>query len=299
MNIFITGGSGFVGKNLSYYLLKRGHCVTAVGRSRLHKLSGHENFQYISADTTQRGPWQDKLQEMDWVVNLAGATIFRCWTNSYKTQIYDSRILTTRNLVEAVPENRDVTLCSTSAAGYYGSRGNTILYEDAHPGDDFLAGICIAWGSEAYKAAAKGIRVAAMRFGVVLGKNGGAIQKMRPTFKLFAGGPLGNGKQWFPWIHMDDLTAAIFFILENSAIKGPVNFCAPEQVRNMDFARALGNALNRPSFMPAPAFMIRLITGELGQSFLNSQRPIPEKLTGYGFRFQYPDIDSALREIVK
>lgn len=299
MNIFVTGGSGFVGTNLSYYLLRQGHRVTAVGRSSFHKLFGHENFQYISADTTQKGVWQNTLQEMDAVVNLAGTTIFRRWTKSCKSKIYDSRILTTRNLVKAMPENRDVTLCSASAAGYYGSRGDTILYEDAHPGDDFLAGICIAWEKEAYKAAAKGIRVAAMRFGVVLGKSGGAIQKMLLAFKLFAGGPLGNGKQWFPWIHMDDLTAAILFIIENPAIKGPVNFCAPEQVRNMNFARALGNVLNRPSFMPAPAFMVRLIMGELGASLLNSQRPISDKLAGHGFMFQYPDIHSALREIVK
>ncbi len=298
MNIFVTGGSGFVGTNLSYYLLRQGHRVTAVGRSSFHKLSGHENFQYISADTTQKGTWQDTLGKMDAVVNLAGTTIFRRWTKISKSQIYDSRILTTRNLVKAMPDNRDVILCSASAAGYYGGRGDKILNEDERPGDDFLANICIAWEKEAFRAEAKGIRVAAMRFGVVLGKSGGALQKMLLAFKLFAGGPLGNGKQWFPWIHMDDLTAAILFIIENPAIKGPVNFCAAEQVRNADFARALGNALNRPSFMPAPAFMIRLIMGELGASLLNSQRPVSDKLTGYGFRFQYPDIDNALRAIV-
>jgi len=299
MNIFITGGSGFVGTDLSYYLLEQGHRVTAAGRSSLHKLSGHENFQYISADTTQKGAWQNTLQEMDAAINLAGATIFRRWTESCKSQIYDSRILTTRNLVEAMPDNRAMTLCSASAAGYYGSRGDKILNEDARPGDGFLADVCIAWEKEACQAEAKGIRVAVMRFGAVLGKGGGAIQKMLPAFKFFAGGPMGNGKHWFPWIHMDDLTSAVLFILENPAIKGPVNFCAPEQVRNADFARALGNVLNRPCLMPAPAFMIRLIMGELGESLLNSQRLVSDRLTGYGFRFQHPCIDSALRETVK
>lgn len=299
MNILITGGSGFVGKALSYYLLGQGHVVTAIGRSSVHEWSGCENFHYISADTTQKGTWQDRLQEVDAVVNLAGATIFRRWTERYKAQLYDSRILTTRHLVAALPENRDVTLCSASAAGYYGSRGDELLNEAARPGDDFLAKVCIAWENEACQAEAKGIRVVVMRFGVVLGKGGGAIEKMLLAFRLCAGGPLGNGKHWFPWIHMTDLIAAICFLLENAAVQGPVNFCAPGQVRNADFARALGNAVNRPAFMPAPAFMIHLIMGELGRSLLNSQRSVPEKLTGYGFEFQYPDIDNALREIVK
>jgi len=298
MNIFITGGSGFVGTGLSRYLLKEGHSVIAVGRSPSHKLNGKENFQYISADTTEKGDWQNALHKVDAAVNLAGTNIFRLWTNRYKAQIYDSRILTTRNLVEAMPENRGLTLCSTSAAGYYGNRGDEILKEDARPGDDFLAKVCIDWEKEAYQAEVKGIRVVTTRFGVVLGKSGGAIKKMLPAFKFFMGGPMGNGKHWFPWIHMDDLVSAILFILENRKIKGPVNFCASEPVRNKDFAKALGNSLNRPSFMTAPAFMIRLIMGKLGASLLNSQRVSSDKLTKYGFKFQHPDIASALSEIL-
>ncbi len=298
MNIFITGGSGFVGTDLSRYLLREGHSVIAVGRSPGHKLDGNENFQYISADTTKKGVWQNALGQVDAVVNLAGINILRLWTDSYKTQIYDSRILTTRNLVEAMPADKGVTLCSTSAAGYYGNRGDEILKEDARPGDDFLAKVCIDWEKKAYQAEAKGIRVVTMRFGVVLGKSGGPIKKMLPAFKFFVGGPMGNGKHWFPWIHMDDLISAILFILENREIKGPVNFCASEPVRNIDFAKALGNALNRPSFMTAPAFMIRLIMGELGASLLNSQRLSSDKLTRHGFKFQHPDINSALSEIL-
>ncbi len=299
MKIFITGGSGFVGTDLSRYLLKEGHSVIAAGRSSSHKLAGHENFQYISVDTTQKGDWQNSLDKVDAAVNLAGRNILRLWTDRYKTQIYDSRILTTRNLVEAMPDNKGVTLCSASAAGYYGNRDDEILKEDARPGDDFLAKVCIDWEKEAFQAKAKGIRVVAMRFGAVLGKNGGALKKMLPAFKFFAGGPMGNGKHWFPWIHMDDLISAILFILQNREIKGPVNFCAPEPVRNMDFVKTLGNVLSRPSFMPAPAFMIRLIMGELGASLLNSQRLIPDKLTRYSFKFQYPDVNSALSDILK
>ena len=298
MNIFITGGSGFVGTDLSRYLLREGHSVIAVGMSPRHKLDGKQNFQYISADTTKKGDWQNALHKVDVVVNLAGINILRFWTDNYKAKIYDSRILTTRNLVEAMPDDKGITLCSTSAAGYYGNRGNEILKEDARPGDDFLAKVCIDWEKEAYQAEAKGIRVVTMRFGVVLGKNGGPIKKMLPAFKFFVGGPMGNGKHWFPWIHMDDLISAILFILETQEIKGPVNFCASEPVRNIDFAKALGNALNRPSFMTVPAFMIRLIMGELGSSLLNSQRLSSDKLIRYGFKFQHPDVNSALNEIL-
>jgi len=296
MKIFITGGTGFIGTYLSSYLLKKGHSVVAVGRSPDHKLDGQGNFKYISADTTKNGDWQNALYKADAAVNLAGANIFRLWTDRYKTKIYDSRILTTRNLVEAMPN--ELTLYSTSAAGYYGNRGDEILTEEARQGDDFLAKVCIDWEKEAYQAEKKGIRVVTMRFGVVLGKSGGAIKKMLPAFKSFVGGPMGNGKHWFPWIHIYDLVSAILFIHKNREIKGPVNFCAPEPVRNTDFAKALGNALNRPSFMTAPAFMIRLVMGELGATFLNSQMISPAKLTRYGFKFQHPDINSALSEIM-
>jgi uncharacterized protein len=298
MKIFITGGSGFVGTDLSRYLLKEGHSVIALGRSPSHKLDGNENFQYVSTDTTEKGDWQNALHKVDAAVNLAGINIFRLWTARNKTHIYDSRILTTRNLVEAMPDDKGVALCSTSAAGYYGNRGDEILKEDARWGDDFLAKVCIDWEKEAYQAEAKGIRVVTMRFGVVLGKSGGAIKKMLPAFKYFVGGPMGTGKHWFSWIHMDDLISAILFILEHREIKGPVNFCASEPVRNIDFAKALGNTINRPSFMTAPAFMIRLIMGELGASLLNSQRVSSDKLSRYGFKFQYPDVNSALNEIL-
>lgn len=299
MKIFITGGSGFVGTNLSFYLLEKGHSIIAVGTSLSHKVISHENFRYISADTTIKGAWQDALKDVDAVINLAGKNIFKLWSDNYKKQIYKSRILTTRNLVEAMPDKKDTILCSTSAAGYYGDRADEVLKEDSLPGYDFLAKVCIDWEKEAFQAQAKGIRVAAMRFGVVLGKNGGALAKMVPAFKFFAGGPLGSGLQWFPWIHMDDLIAAIIFILENPDIKGPLNFCSPNPVRNRDFAKTLGKVLSRPSFMRAPSFMIRLIMGEMGKSLMSSQRAIPDKLLKHGFTFQYPDINNTLYDLVR
>jgi uncharacterized protein len=298
MKIFITGGSGFVGTNLSFYLLEKRHRVIAVGSSSAHKVIRHDNFYYISADTTTKGAWQDALKDVDAVINLAGKNIFKRWSDTYKDQIYTSRILTTRNLVDAIPEKKDIILCSTSASGYYGDRADEILKEDALPGKDFAAKVCRDWEKEAFQAQAKGARVAVMRFGVVLGKNGGALAKMLPAFKSFAGGPLGSGLQWFPWIHMDDLIAAIMFILENPDIKGPFNFCSPHPVRNRDFSKTLGQVLNRPSVLRTPSFMIRLIMGEMGKSLTSSQRAIPDKLLKHGFKFQYPEIHNALYNLV-
>jgi len=299
MKIFITGGSGFVGTRLIHDLIDRGHRVIAVGTSSAHKNPPNENFRYISADTTLKGPWQDALEDIDAIINLAGRNIFKLWSDTYKNQIYNSRILTTRNLVEAVPESKGIILCSTSGAGYYGNRADEVLMEDASPGSDFLAKVSIDWEKEAFLAEKKGVRVAAMRFGVVLDKNGGALAKMIPAFKFFAGGPLGTGLQWFPWIHMDDLISAINFIIENNEIKGPVNFCAPNPIRNRDFGKALGNVLKRPSFMKVPLFMIRLVMGEMGTLLTNSQKVIPHKLLRHGFKFQHPDIDHALGDILK
>ena len=299
MKIFITGGSGFVGTNLSFYMLEKGHSVIAVGTSPAHKVIRHDNFHYISADTTTKGTWQDALKHVDAVINLAGKNILKRWSNNYKNQIYNSRILTTRNLVEALPEKKEIILCSTSAAGYYGDRADEILKESALPGYDFLAKVCMDWEKEAFQAESKGIRVAVMRFGVVLGKNGGALAKMVPAFKFFAGGPLGSGLQWFTWIHMDDLIASIIFILENPDVKGPLNFCSPNPLRNRDFAKTLGNVLNRPSFMKAPSGIIRLMMGEMGKSLMSSQRAIPDKLLKHGFKFQYPDINNALYNLVR
>lgn len=299
MKIFISGGTGFVGTFLVRYLLDIGHSVIATGSSSAPESVDHENFLFISADTTKKGPWQDSLNNIDALINLAGRTIFNRWSERYKKEIYNSRILTTRNLVEAMPDDKAVVLCSTSAVGYYGDRGEEILKEDAGPGNDFLATVSMDWEKEALLAERKGARVAIMRFGVVLGKNGGALLKMIPAFKSFAGGPVGSGDQWFPWIHMDDLISAMVHIIENQDMKGPVNFCAPNPVRNRDFAKALGKVLGRPSFMRTPSFMIRTLMGEMGTALLGSQRTVPDKLLKSGFEFQYPDVEKALGHLLK
>ncbi len=298
MKILITGGLGFVGTNLSDYLLDKGHAVIAVGRAAAQNRITSDRYRYVSGDTARPGDWQAALGDVDAVVNLAGKSIFKRWSESYKKEIYDSRILTTRNVVAALPADRGVVLCSASGAGYYGNRRDDLLKENEKPGNDFLASVSGDWETEALKGAEKGIRVALMRFGVILGKGGGALVKMIPAFKAFVGGPIGNGSQWFPWIHLADLMAAIVFICEHPQISGPLNFCAPNPVRNRDLANTLGEVLGRPAIMPAPAFMVRAVLGEFGNVLLDSQRTVPDSLLSHGFEFQYPDIRSAIQAVV-
>jgi len=298
MKVFITGVTGFVGRHLATLLLQEGHTVSGVGTRTRQDVIHHEIFSYISADTTRPGPWQDALADVDAVINLAGKSIFGRWSDRYKKRIYDSRILTTRNLVDALPENKAVIFCSTSATGFYGDGGDDILTESSPGGDDFLARVGRDWEAEALRAEEKGARVVLARFGIVLGKQGGMMQKVLPAFRLYAGGPLGDGMQWFPWIHMDDLLAAFQFVLKNDTVRGPVNFCSPNPVRNHDFSKALGRVLNRPVFMRTPSLLLRIVMGELAAAVLCSQRAVPEKLLEFGFQFKYPGIEDALTNIV-
>jgi len=217
------------------------------------------------------------------------------WNEKYKALIYNTRILTTRNIVSALPQNRNIILVSTSAAGFYGDRGEEVLDESKVPGDDFLARVCVDWERAAFAAKEKGVRVIISRFGVVLGKNGGALAKMLPAYRMFAGGPLGKGLHWFPWIHMADLLSAIEFVMVHEEIEGPLNFCSPNPVRNGEFSRTLARELGKPAFMRTPAFLLKLIAGELGGVLLSSQRAVPTRLLSQGFQFKYPDVSDAIR----
>ena len=298
MKVLITGGLGFVGTQLSIRLLGRGHQVTVVDHSPEPHARTPQDVRYISADTTVKGAWQESVSRQDAVINLAGASIFSRWNEKTKQLIRDSRILTTRNVVEAMPTKGGTVLCSTSAVGYYGFRGDEELREEDTPGGDFLAKVCVDWENEARKGIDKGVRVAITRFGIVLGKTGGALGQMIPAFKKFVGGPLGAGNQWFSWIHMEDLLNAFMFVFEKDDISGPVNFCSPNPVRNRDLAKALGRILSRPSFLTTPAFMLRLVLGEFGSVLLEGQRVIPAQLVKHGFTFRHPEIMGALQDIL-
>lgn len=299
MKISITGGGGFVGRHLSALLLQRGHRVTAIGRRPPPDPGGGGAFTAIRADTSAAGAWQEAIAASDGVVNLAGETIFQRWNRRTKARIRDSRILTTRHVVEALPAGPGTLLLNASAVGYYGDRNDAVLTEAEPPGDDFLARLAADWEAEASAAAKKEVRVVAARLGIVLGAGGGALAKMIPAFKAFAGGPVGSGSQWFPWIHTGDLCAAFLHVIETPRLEGPFNFCAPHPVRNREFAAALGAALDRPAVVPVPAVVLRLALGEFASALLASLRVVPERLTREGFTFAHPRVETALASLVE
>lgn len=300
MKIFMTGGTGFVGTSLTRRLISEGHSVTILAQA----LSGTElkmtGLSYLMGNPTTKGKWQEAVPEHDVIINLAGASIFSRWTSERKKILLSSRIETTRNLVEALPARAEqITFFSTSAVGYYGFHEDEELIESSSPGHDFLAKLAYDWEQQAFRAQDKGARVMITRFGIVLGKNGGALGQMIPLFKYFLGGPLGGGRQWFSWVHIHDLAEAFLFLLKKEDISGAINLCSPCPVRNKDLGEAIGAVLHRPSFLPAPGFMIELILGEFGSVLLKGQRVIPRRLLDAGFGFQYPDIRDALKDIIK
>jgi hypothetical protein len=297
MKILVAGASGFVGTHLCRFLLNANHNVIGLARSEPNNRIAHQNYRFIAADTTRPGPWQERLTEVDAVINLAGRSIFGRWTEAVKSDIRESRIMTTRNVVLGLPQGKAAVLISASGVGYYGSRGDEVLTEEAPAGDDFLARLSIDWEREALAARVKGARVVVTRLGVVLGRGGGAMAQMLPAFKAFVGGPIGDGRQWFPWIHLHDLTAAMLFLIEHRALSGPVNLCAPHPVPNRTLAAAIGKSLNRPAFMRAPAFMIRMALGEFADVLLASQRAVPHKLLENHFTFDYPEIEAAVHAV--
>ncbi|MBM3298538.1 MAG: TIGR01777 family oxidoreductase [Deltaproteobacteria bacterium] len=299
MKVFMTGANGFVGTNLSRTLTSEGIQVTALIRNESKKGNLPAEVSIAVGDPTRPGKWQEAVQDHDVIINLAGATMFRRWTRAYKRLIRESRILTTRNLVDALGSHGSATLLSTSGVGYYGFTGDEVLDETSAAGSDFLATLAQDWEAEAFAAREKGARVVATRFGVVLGSDGGALAQMVLPFRFFIGGPLGNGNQWFSWIHVQDLCRAALFVASNTGIEGPVNFTAPDPVRNRDLAKAIGQVLHRPAIMPAPAFMINALLGEFGSVILKGQRVVPKKLLEAGFSFEHPDITAALESLLK
>jgi uncharacterized protein len=297
LKILVTGAGGFVGKQMTGFFSAQGHEVTGVDRNRPDGGSGSA-LGWIQADTMQKGAWQDAVAAADVVINLAGKNIFGRWTEKTKTAILESRVRTTENVVEALLENRRAVLLSTSAVGYYGNRGDDRLDESEPAGDDFLSRVCIAWEEKANRAVEKGIRVVNMRFGLVMGKNGGALKTMLPAYKAFVGGPLGSGKHFMPWIHMDDLISAHAFVIDNPEISGPINCCSPGSVRNEAFAKTLGTVLGRPTIFRVPRFALAIVMGELGDMVLSSQRAVPEKLLAHGFIFAFPELQGALEDLL-
>jgi uncharacterized protein (TIGR01777 family) len=301
MKIFMTGGTGFVGSTLTTKLTQAGHEVTLLTRTLRKDRPLPKGASYLEGNPTAKGPWQDKVALHDAAVNLAGTSIFTRWSDTAKKAMKESRILTTENLVEALAarKGKETTLLSTSAVGYYGFCGDEELDEESPHGEGFLASLSDAWEQAALRARDSGARVVLLRFGVVLGRNGGALMKMVPLFKWYLGSPLGSGEQWFSWIHQQDLVAIHLFLLDRKELAGPVNCTAPAPVRNREMTTVLGDVLGKPTFMPAvPGFMIKMVTGEFGSLFLKGQRVLPKKLLEAGFRFSFPDLQGALEDLL-
>ena len=301
MKIFITGGLGFVGTRLTALLLQKGHRVTVIERNPRGKPAPPDGVSVIEGDASRPGPWQDALAGHDAVVNLAGVSIFSRWSRQKKEEIRGSRVLITGNVADAILKKKkgNIALISASAVGYYGFRGDEKLTEVDAPGDDFLARVCRDWEAEALRAAEQGARVVRARFGVVLGRKGGAMDILTRIFRLRLGNRLGAGRQWFSWIHEDDLAAALLFLLEKRAISGPVNCSAPEPVTNRELTRALNRALGTfPLVPPAPGMLLKTVLGEFGSFLLKGQRAVPARLEEAGFTFRYPRIREALAAVL-
>ena len=293
MRILITGGTGFIGSALSRNLRSAGHNVIITTR----RLTASKEM--LSWNPPELVP-RDIISNIDAVINLAGESIASGrWTKKRKKLIMSSRINTTRALVQSMQDAnpKPKVFISASATGYYGPHGDEPVTENTPPGSDFLAEVCKAWEAEALKAEGLGVRVVTVRIGAVLEADGGALPQMIIPFKLFAGGPIGSGKQWFSWIHRDDTAGIIKHALEDDSITGPVNAVAPNPVTNKEFSKALGKALHRPSCLAVPGFVIKLSLGELGDMLLTGQRVLPEKALKSGYKFKYPEVDEALRAI--
>lgn len=301
MRVFMTGGTGFVGSALTEHLTKQGHGVTLLTRKIRKDRSGLPDVSMVEGNSTEPGAWQEAVAENDVIINLAGASIFRRWTDAEKRLIHDSRIETTRNVVNALARRKGMktTLFSTSAVGYYGFHGDETLNEESLPGKDFLASLAREWEETALGAKALGVRVVLCRFGIVLGSGGGALGEMIPIFNKGLGSPLGSGRQWFSWIHQMDLVRIFLYLMEREDLSGPFNCTAPEPVRNKHLTEVLGKVMGKPTFMPAvPEFVIRMIKGEFGNVLLKGQKVMPEKLLNAGFQFQYPDLSTTLQDLL-
>ncbi len=278
ITVAVTGATGFVGRRLTEKLKSQGDVVKPIS---LRKEVPPADVAGVTA-----------------VVHLAGEPVAQRWTAEVKRKILESRREGTRKLVAALKASPPNVLVSASATGFYGNRGDEILTEQSRAGEGFLAEVAQAWEEEALKAADFGVRVARLRIGIVLGRGGGAIQKMTLPFKLGLGAQLGDGKHWMPWIHLDDLVSLIQFVIQEKTLRGAINATSPNPITNAQFTKALADALHRPAFLRAPEFALKAILGEMAAATFESERVVPDAAIASGFEFAYPDVRGALLEIL-
>ncbi len=300
-NVLVSGGTGFIGSRVCTVLHEQGDTVHVLSRNPTHAQTKLKSARAVYGwnPETEKLP-SEATSDVKAVVHLAGETIAGRWNAEKKRRIRDSRILSTRNLVESLAEvsiKPDVLVCA-SAIGYYGDSGDDHFTEVSPVGTDFLAKVCQEWETEAQKADAFGIRVVMVRIGLVLGLGGGLLTQVLPPFKMGVGGVLGSGRQWMSWIHVDDVVGIVIHALENEEIRGPLNATAPVPVRNMEFTKTLGTVLRRPTLLPVPTFGLRLMMGEFADFVVLSQNVLPEKTEVSGYEFRYRTLEPALRDLL-
>jgi uncharacterized protein len=300
MTYLLTGATGFIGRRLAALLLAAGHNVCYLARKRSLSFDSRAAF-FLWENPAESLPPLETVPRIDAVIHLAGEPVAQRWTDQAKQRIRSSRIGGTRNLVAAIGrlKHKPKVLVSASAVGYYGNRGDDVLTEDSGPGTGFLADLCVEWEREADLAKVVGLRVAHVRIGIVLGPSGGALGKMLKPFQFGIGGTLGNGRQWMPWIHLDDLVRMFQFVADNESIAGAWNGTAPEPVRNKVFTTTLACVLGRPALFPVPKFAIRMAFGEMGDVLFDSIQAVPAAPQKTGFSFEYSKLEPALRAALR
>lgn len=302
MTIVIAGGTGFLGRALTDVLASEGHDIVILSRTANSRPRGPRVRVATWTPDGSAGTWASALDGAQAVVNLAGDSIAEGrWTAEKKQQILNSRVMATRSLAAAIGRaaTPPATFVSGSAVGFYGPLGDEVVTENHAPGSDFLAEVCVQWETEALRAAGTGTRVALIRTGLVLDKHEGALPRMLLPFRFGAGGPLGSGRQYWPWIHRNDWVDLVRFVINTPGASGPINATAPTPVTNAEFTKALGRAVHRPAFIPAPAFALRLALGEMADALLLSgQCAIPARAEKLGYTFAFRQIDEALRAVL-
>ncbi len=303
MRIIITGGTGLIGKALANRMAAKGHEVIILSRSAPGKNAPlPTGIQQVQWDGKTARGWGDLVNSQSAIVNLAGENLSAGrWTAERKARILSSRVNAGKAVSEAVAQavEKPLVVVQASAVGFYGSQENGDITEDQGPGSDFLSQVCIDWENSTKDVEAHGVRRPIIRTGVVLDRQSGALPKMALPFYFFAGGPIGSGRQWFPWIHLEDEVSAIEFLIENPSAHGPYNLNAPAPLTNRQFAQAIGKAIKRPSWFPLPAFVLRLALGEMSAVLLEGQKTLPKRLAELGFSFRYPEAEPALAALLK
>ena len=302
MRVLITGGTGLIGRALAAELVRAGYEVIVLSRHPERATGLPTGVQVERWDAVTAEGWGHLADGAHAIVNLAGENIAAGrWTEARKRRICESRLNAGRAVVQAVEAatHKPQVLIQASAVGYYGPHGDEEVTEETPPGDDFLARLAVEWEASTAPVEPLGVRRAIIRTGIVLSTAGGALPRMALPFRLFVGGPVGSGRQWFPWIHIADEVAAICFLMEEESASGPFNLTAPNPVTNAQFSRALGRVLKRPAFMPVPALALRLLFGEMASALLTGQRAVPRRLLALGFTFRFPEVLAALRDLLE